>query len=437
MIDVIELPRTDASSLDARLRKVLLATGVGHFVEWFDFGLYGTLAAIIGINFFAAQDPQAALLASFAVFGAGFVMRPLGGMFFGSLGDRIGRKKVLALVIMLTSGATFVMGLLPTYQQIGILAPILLTLTRLVQGFAAGGESAGATTFLAEYAPAHRRGYFTSWIDNFGFLAFMAGSGLVFALTAVFSDAQMSDWAWRIPFLIAGPLGLVGLYLRTQLEDTPEFQAILAKGEVCETPLRSSLTGASAALLFCVGFVVIKAVGHWTLQAFMPNYLTVHQGFNKLQAYGITTLGLLCIAVLVPLMGSLSDRYGRRPLMLLGCAGFILFTYPALLLMSRGDVVSAFGGMLLLGVFIAAFDGACNAAMAELFPTRIRFGAMAVAYNISVAVFGGITPYFALFLITRTGDNLSPAYFVMAAALVSFVTVLRAKETARLPLRQI
>jgi len=422
--------------LDARQRKVLLATGVGHFVEWFDFGLYGTLAAFIGLNFFASQDPQAALLASFAVFGAGFVMRPLGGMYFGSLGDRIGRKKVLALVILLTSGATFVMGLLPTYHQIGILAPILLTLTRLIQGFAAGGESAGATTFLAEHAPSRRRGYFTSWLDTFGFLAFMAGSGVVFLLTAVFSETQMNDWAWRIPFLLAGPLGLVGLYLRTQLEDTPEFRALLAKGEVSQAPLRTSLTFAWAALLFCVGFVVIKAVGHWTLQAFMPNYLIVHQGFSKLQAYGVTTVGLLCIALMVPWMGALSDRFGRRPLMLLGCAGFMLFTYPALQLMSRGDVGSALAGLVMLGVFIAAFDGGCGAAMAELFPTRIRFGGMAVSYNLSVAVFGGMTPYFALFLISATGNTLSPAFYVMAAALISFLTVLRARETAWQPLRQ-
>jgi len=422
--------------LGARLRKVLVATGVGHFVEWFDFGLYGTLATFIALNFFTSQDPQAALLAAFAVFGAGFVMRPLGGMVFGSLGDRIGRKKVLALVILLTSGATFVMGLLPTYHQIGLLAPILLTIVRLVQGFAAGGESAGATTFLAEYAPNHRRGYFTSWIDTFGFLAFMAGSGVVFVLTAMFSEAQMNDWAWRIPFLLAGPLGLAGLYLRTQLEDTPEFKAILAKGEVCEAPLRTSLTAAWPALLFCIGFVVIKAVGHWTLQAFMPNYLIIHQGFSKLQSYGVTTVGLLCIALLVPWMGTLSDRFGRRPLMLLGCAGFMLFTYPALQLMSRGDVASALAGLVMLGVFIAAFDGSCNAAMAELFPTRIRYGGMAVAYNLSVAFFGGITPYFALLLISATGNTLSPAFYVMAAALISFLTVLRARETAGQPLRQ-
>ena len=162
-----------------KLRKVLLATGIGHFVEWFDFGLYGTLAAIIGVQFFQAESPAVALLSSFAVFGAGFIMRPLGGLYFGSLGDRIGRQKVLATVILLTSGATFVMGLLPTFSQIGISATVLLVITRLIQGFAAGGESSGATTFLAEYAPTARRGYFTCWIDNFGFMAFVAGSGLV------------------------------------------------------------------------------------------------------------------------------------------------------------------------------------------------------------------------------------------------------------------
>lgn len=212
--------------MSPQLRKVLFATGVGHFVEWFDFGLYGTLAALIGMHFFHAEDPVTALLSSFAVFGAGFVMRPLGGLWFGSLGDRIGRRRVLATVILLTSGATFLIGLLPTFSQVGLFAPLMLVLVRLVQGFAAGGESAGATTFLAEYAPAHRRGFFTCWIDNFGFLAFVAASGLVLLLTSVLGEAAMNDWGWRIPFLLAGPLGWIGLWLRTHLEDSPEFLAL-------------------------------------------------------------------------------------------------------------------------------------------------------------------------------------------------------------------
>lgn len=419
-----------------KLRKVLLATGVGHFVEWFDFGLYGTLAAIIGLQFFHADSPGVALLSSFAVFGAGFIMRPLGGLYFGSLGDRIGRQKVLATVILLTSGATFVMGLLPTFQQIGVTATVLLVITRLVQGFAAGGESSGATTYLAEYAPDHQRGYFTCWIDNFGFMAFVAGSGLVFLLTASLGETAMNEWGWRIPFLIAGPLGWVGLYLRQHLEDSPEYKAIAQSGKTESAPLRAAVTTAWSALLFCVGFVVLKAVGHWTLQTFMPGYLSTELHFSKLNAYAITTIGLFGIAILVPFMGWLSDKYGRKPLMLAGCAGFILFSYPAMMVMAQGNMLSAVLAMLLLGAFIAAFDGACSAAMAELFPTRVRYGGLSIAYNFAVAFFGGITPWFSVWLIGATGDRFSPAYYVMGAALITFLTVIKAKETAGKPLRR-
>lgn len=427
---------SEDATTSRKLRKVLLATGVGHFVEWFDFGLYGTLAAIIGLQFFHAANPSVALLSSFAVFGAGFVMRPLGGLFFGSLGDRKGRQKVLATVILLTSGATFVMGLLPTYHQIGITATVLLVITRLIQGFAAGGESSGATTYLAEYAPVNKRGYFTCWIDNFGFMAFVAGSGLVFLLTAFLGESAMNDWGWRIPFLIAGPLGWVGLYLRTQLEDSPEFLEAKKQGQTDATPLRSAVTHAWAALLFCVGFVVIKAVGHWTLQTFMPGYLSTELHYSKLDSYAITTIGLFSVAVLVPFMGYLSDKYGRKPLMLTGCAGFILLSYPAMMLMANADFFSAVLAMMMLGAFIAAFDGACSAAMAELFPTSVRYGGLSIAYNFAVAFFGGITPWFSIWLITSTGDKFSPAYYVMAAALITFLTVLRARETAGLPLKR-
>lgn len=419
-----------------KLRKVLLATGVGHFVEWFDFGLYGTLAAIIGMQFFHADSPGVALLSSFAVFGAGFIMRPLGGLYFGSLGDRVGRQKVLATVILLTSGATFVMGLLPTFHQIGVTATVLLVITRLVQGFAAGGESSGATTYLAEFAPNDRRGYFTCWIDNFGFMAFVAGSGLVFILTASLGETAMNDWGWRIPFLVAGPLGWVGLYLRQHLEDSPEFKAVVQSGKTESKPLRAAVTKAWGALLFCVGFVVLKAVGHWTLQTFMPGYLSTELHFSKLNAYAITTIGLFGIAVLVPFMGWLSDEYGRKPLMLAGCAGFILFSYPAMMVMAQGNMLSAVLAMLLLGAFIAAFDGACSAAMAELFPTSVRYGGLSIAYNFAVAFFGGITPWFSVWLIGATGDRFSPAYYVMGAALITFLTVLKAKETARKPLKR-
>lgn len=417
------------------MRKVIVAAGVGHFVEWFDFGLYGTLATVIALYFFEQGDPQVALLSAFAVFGAGFVMRPLGGLFWGSLGDRVGRKTTLATVILITSGATAVMGILPTYQSVGLLAPILLVVVRLVQGFAAGGEGAGATTLLAEYAPSNRRGFVTSFIDVFGFLAFIVGGGLVFLFTALAGGDALQSWGWRVLFLIAVPLGLVGLYLRQKLEDTPEFRALKAKGEVAADPLRRSIRSSWKGLLFCVGFVVLKAVGHWILQTFMPSYLQTDLHYSPLASYGVVVLGFIVIAALVPFFGLLSDRIGRKPVMLAGCTGFVVLTYPTLMLMNAGNVVAAAAAMMLLGLFMAAFDGAVSAAMAELFPTSIRYGSMGIAYNISVALFGGITPYFATWLITATGNTFAPAFYVMAAALVTGITVLRARETNRAPLR--
>ncbi|WP_082500676.1 MFS transporter [Agreia sp. Leaf244] len=416
------------------LRKVIMAAGTGHFVEWFDFGLYGTLATIISVNFFQQGNAQAALLSAFAVFGAGFVMRPLGGLFWGSLGDRVGRKTTLATVILVTSGATVVMGLLPTYDMVGLWAPILLVLVRLVQGFAAGGESSGATTLLAEYAPSNRRGFVTSFVDVFGFAAFVVGGGLVLLFTSTLGPDALNEWGWRALFLLALPLGLVGVYLRLKLEDTPEFQALQKKGEVSKSPLRTSLRTSWRALLFCVGFVVIKAVGHWILQTFMPSYLQTDLGFSQPVSYAVTVSGLLVIAILVPFMGLLSDRVGRKPVMIAGCVGFIVLTYPALMLMGSGNILGATVAMILLGLFMAAYDGASSAAMAELFPTNIRYGSMAIAYNLSVAVFGGITPYFATFLIVSSGNRFAPAFYVMAAAAVTLVVVLRARETFKRPL---
>ena len=415
--------------------KMMLSAGIGHFIEWFDFGLYGTLAAIIASNFFASGDPVIALLKSFAVFGSGFLMRPLGGLFFGSMGDRLGRRKVLVTVIVITSCSTFVMGILPTWHQVGMLAPVLLVLTRLVQGFAAGGESSGVITYLAESAKPNRRATLTCWSENFSFMAFVCGSGLVLILTHTLGETAMNEWGWRIPFLLAGPLGWIGLYLRNHLQDSPEFQALLNSRQTEAAPLRRAVITGRRALGFCIGFVVIKAVMHWMLQAFIPAYLVTTLHYPALDAYTITTLGLLFVAVLVPFMGYLSDRIGRKPLMLAGCLGLILFAWPAMKLLTSGEVFSAMLGLGLLGLCIAAFDGASNAAMAELFPTRIRFGGVAIAYNLAVAFFGGVTPWSLAWLLTVTGNPLSPALYVMMAALVTLLTVLRARETAGQPLR--
>ncbi|HEY0211939.1 MAG TPA: MFS transporter [Acerihabitans sp.] len=408
----------------------MMSAGIGHFIEWFDFGLYGTLAAIIGSNFFASSDPTVALLKSFAVFGSGFLMRPLGGFFFGSMGDRLGRRKVLVTVIVITSCSTFVMGILPTYANVGIVAPVLLVLIRLVQGFAAGGESSGVITYLAESAQPHRRASLTCWSENFSFMAFVCGSGLVLFLTHQLGETAMNDWGWRIPFLLAAPLGLGGLYMRRNMEDSAEFHMLQKAGKLEHSPLRTTLTTSSRALLFCVGFVVVKAVSSWVLQSFMPSYLSTYLHYSHTDSYLITTLGLFSVAIVMPLAGYLSDRWGRRPLMLIGCGGFILLTYPAMMMMEQGSVAVSIVAMSTLGMLVALFNGGCGAAMAELFPTALRYGGIAIAYNMTVAVFGGVTPLVSAGLISATGNPLSPAFYVMLTALISFVAVWLAKETA-------
>ncbi|MGW4396267.1 MFS transporter [Amycolatopsis nivea] len=412
-------------------RKVVFAAGAGHFVEWFDVGLYGTLSAFIADNFFADGDATAALLSTFAVFAAGFVIRPLGGLFFGPLADRIGRQRVLAIVVLATSLSTFAIGVLPTHQAVGTLAPLLLVLARLVQGFAAGGETSSAVTVLYEFAPPNRRGYYTSFSNTFGFAAFVVGSGLALLLTATLGDATMSAWGWRLPFLLALPLGLAGLYLRTRLTDTPDFHDLERTGQVAESPLRDSFRTGGRAMLVLAGLVVVKGVAHWSLQTFMPSYLQKTLHFTKVESFVAATVCLAVVAAAVPVAGALSDRVGRKPLLIASTVGFVVLTWPALVLMSLGNPVLAVVGMVVLGLLIAAYDGAAGAAMAELFPPRIRSGAIAIPYNIAVSLFGGTAPYIATWLVAATGYKLSPAFYIMLAAVITLVTVLRGiRETA-------
>lgn len=418
----------------AALRRVIPTAGIGHFAEWFDFALYGTLATVISLNFFQKGDPQAAMLSTFAVFAAGFVVRPIGGMFWGSLGDRFGRKNVLAAIILCTTGCTFLMGCLPTYQTLGIWASVVLVLLRLLQGFAAGGESSGSTTLLLEFAPSNRRGFVTSFIDLFGVASYLAGSGIVLLLSALVGEAAVEGWAWRIPFFIALPLGWIGFYMREKLEDTPEFKAAKKMGKVQKSPLKMSVQTQWKVLLFCAGFVTIKSVGHWMLQTFMPAYLQTDLAYDQLTSYGATFLGfVVCFAFIGP-FGMLSDRIGRRPVMALGCVGFIVLTYPTLILMSAGSFWAAAGAMAILGICLAAVDGAINAAMAELFPTNLRFASMALAYNIAVSLFGGLTPYISSWLIASTGNKFAPAFWLMIAGAISLLAVWKARETAHSPL---
>lgn len=418
------------------LRKAVIAAAVGNTVEWFDFAVYGFLAVYIGANFFPSEDPTVSLLSTFAVFAVAFFARPLGGLFFGPLGDRIGRQKVLATVILIMAASTFLIGLLPSFEQIGILAPILLVVLRCLQGFSAGGEYGGGAAFLAEYAPDGRRGFIVSFLVWSVIIGFLLGSTTATLLSTFIPEEAMNSWGWRIPFLLAGPLGLIGLYIRLRLEDTPDFKALEDAGEVARSPLKETIVQNWVPIVQIAGLVVIHNVGFYTVFTYLPTYFSTELGFSKTASFASITIAGLVALVLIPPLGALSDRVGRKPLLLASCVLFALFTYPLFLLMNTGSLTAAILAHVALAVLEALFVSCSLAAGAELFVTRVRYGGFSIGYNFSVAIFGGTAPYIATFLVSRTENPLSPAFYVILAAILTFATVLTMRETARSPLPQ-
>ena len=412
------------------VRKAVVGAAVGNCVEWFDFATYAFLATYIAAVFFPADDQTSALLNTFAIFAVSFFTRPLGGLVFGPMGDRIGRQRVLATVIILMSVSTALIGILPSYAQIGFAAPLLLLLLRCLQGFSTGGEYGGAATFLAEYAPDRRRGFTVSWLLFSTLIGFLLGSALATFLAATLSDAAMGSWGWRIPFLVALPLGLVGLYIRLRLEDTPEFRALEESGEVSTSPFMETLRDNWKPILQIAGLVVVHNVGFYIVFTYMSTYFPTYLGFSTTAAFVSTMLAGLVAMALIPPLGALSDRVGRKPLLLSASVLFAVLAYPLFAMMNTGNLTLAVTAHVVFAIIEALFVCCSLAAAAELFTTRVRSGGFGIGYNFSVAIFGGTAPYVATWLIDRTGNPLSPSYYVIFAAVVTLITVLTMRETA-------
>jgi MHS family proline/betaine transporter-like MFS transporter len=419
------------------IRRAVRGAAIGNTVEWFDFAIYGFLATYIAEKFFPSGDETAALLNTFAIFAAAFFMRPLGGFFFGPLGDRIGRQKVLALVILLMSCSTFAIGLVPSYDTIGVFAPLLLLFLRCLQGFSAGGEYGSGACFLAEYASDKHRGFVVSFLVWSVVVGFLLGSLTVTGLETVLSEGAMDSYGWRIPFLIAGVLGAVGLYIRLRLGDTPEFEALRDEGEVASSPLKEAVTTSWRPILQIAGLVVIHNVGFYIVFTFLPSYFTKTLGFTKTDAFVSITVASLVALILIPPLGALSDRIGRKPLLIAGSLAFAVFAYPLFVMLNTGSLAAAIAAHAGLAAIESVFVCASLAAGAELFATRVRSSGYSIGYNVSVALFGGTAPYVATWLVARTGNDLAPAYYVIVAALVTLITVLTMRETARRPLTKL
>lgn len=418
-------PKAGTSGMSAR--RAITAAGIGNVLEYYDFGIYGFLAGVIARKFFPGTDEVAGLLATFVAFGVGFLARPLGGIVLGRLGDVRGRKSALVTTILLMAVGTVGIGLIPEHASIGVLAPILLVLCRILQGLSAGGEWGNATSFIVEWSPEGRRGYFGSYSQASVVGGVLMSSAVAALLNSFFSSAEIDAWAWRLPFLLGAILLPVGLWLRSGVEETPRFRAEQAG----ETSGLADLGTPFGLMAKAFGFTVLWTVSYYVMLTYLPTFTQKYAGLSATAALWSNTAGLLALLVAIPITGALSDRIGRKPMLIFCCLAFVVLAYPGFRLMLSG--LAAWGVALVqigFNLVISAFSGPGPAALAELFPTRSRTTLMSVGYSLSVAIFGGFAPFIATWLIQATGTPIAPTYYLIAAGLVSAATIATFRETA-------
>jgi len=407
---------------------------MGNAIEWFDYGVYGYLATSVGDAFFPGHDPTTKLLSTFGVLAVSFAIRPFGGMVFGPLGDRIGRQKVLVLTITLMSLSTALIGCLPTHATIGIWAPILLVVCRLVQGFSTGGEYGGAATFMAEHAPDRKRGFYGSFLEFGTLIGLIAGGSMATIIDAAVGQDTMSAWGWRIPFLIALPLGAIGLYLRARLEDSPVFEELAAKGQTSSVPFRETMQHWRHILLL-IGFVLLLNIADYGVLTYMPTYLKTQLHLSTLTSDLLPVIVMLGMLAVISPIGALTDRIGRKPALLTSCIGFIVLSVPMIALMRVHNLVATAVGLAVLGLLLVIMLACIASTLPALFPTQVRYGAFAIGYNVSTSAFGGTTPLVVTALIAATGSDLMPGWYMMLAGVIALVPILLMPETAGVSLR--
>ena len=384
-------PPHDAEVEPGVLRKVLTASFIGNFVEWFDYASYGYFATVIAAAFFPEIAPTAALMATFAVFAISFVIRPIGGIVWGSIGDKIGRRTALSWSILIMSGATTLIALLPSYAQVGIMAPILLLVVRMVQGFSASGEYAGATSFIAEYSPTARRGFYTSMVPASTAAGLLAGSLMSAALFGLLSAEQMQSFGWRLPFLLALPLGLIGLYIRLKLEDTPKFRELEETHHVEATPVRELFTDYRKQIAIAFGVTCLNAVGFYLILSYMPTYLITEMGMGQSESFIATSISLFAYIFLIFLMGQLSDRFGRKTALVTASLLFMALTVPLFIML----------------------DGA----------TFLTIVLMPFTYSISVGIGAGFVAYVFIKLVLGKAGQVHPLLWGVAVAFVIYFAI--------------
>lgn len=421
-------PRPEVST--KTLRQVTFAGFAGTVVEWFDFAVYGFMATIIATVFFPESTGAVALLQTFAIFAVAFALRPVGGALFGMLGDRIGRKSILITTVLLMSSATAAIGLLPTYDQIGVWAAVLLTSARCLQGLSAGGEYAGAVTYVIEHSPPHQRAQWGSAMPTATFTAFAAAALLAFLLTTVLGDQAMQEWGWRIPFLVAAPLGLIAFWIRRKLGESPMFEKAEDSDATEHTPIRATIRTQGRPMLILAGYISLTALSFYIFSTYMTTFLREVVQLGSVPVLASNVIALTLAACTAPIAGRLCDRFGRRLTMfasaiLLGGAAI-----PGYIIASGGSFGTALLGQLLIMLGTVMANVVTAVLLTEVFPTRVRYTASGITYNVSYALFGGTAPYIATWLIDVTGNPISPAIYLTVIAAGAFIATTLMPETA-------
>lgn len=435
-IDAGKMTRTPGAPAPSQsTAKIIRGAIVGTVLEYYDFGIYGYMATSIAALFFVSEDSTASLLGTFATFAVAFFLRIPGGIYFGHIGDKYGRKKALTWTIFLMVFATVVMGAIPTYVTLGAWATIILVMCRCLQGFAAGGELGGANAFVSEQAPPKHRALQTSVVNSGPYLGSLVASLVALAITSIFDEETILSWAWRIPFLLSIVIGAIGIWIRNQLDDTPQFKELEKKGEVESMPIASLLRTSKREIVVIIFLGALITGGYYIASVYAATYLQDAGGHSPTVAFLSTSVALVIGVATLPVSGYLGDRFGRKPVLFIGSIAAVVLGFPAFMMMSGGSVWQAFVGQAVLFITVSLVNGCSYVTYVEMLRASVRYSGLALGNNVTNTLLGGTAPFIATWLISLTGSNLSPAAYFVFTAVLTLVAIFFVRETRGVELR--